>query len=515
MASIDLNSVLQGALGGFQLGQQIQQGQNRQRDRERLEQERATIQQSVNTLLAPQRGASRPDLQRQIQDLGTLITDRRVAAAAPAGIDAPAAPEVMPPTPQLRQRGEGSARDQALANLVALKPTAAQGVMSIFAAQDTARAKSELAAATRAGKEASFVLDQPDLAAKRRAIEVFTRQGIQRGDAPDNGVRMLVLPEDELDLELQTLRLAAQSAETILTPEKAPRPQGKLGQAIGDRNALAKKREALIKRRGEGDPQVAAMTGQLEIMDAAIAGGDGAASETSGRSFFFDNGTVIQSFKDGSTQVVTPGGEAVTGAEREKTIQRAVQQNFEIQKNRAGSRAAGTAAIKRSEEAATQLEAVRSTVLNLDRAIAALDAGANTGVVEKNLPSFSEATLRLNNIINRLGLDIVSTGKFGQLSDAELRVALSTALPSGMQEADLKVWLQDRKAAEQKLADYLLRAAVFLGNPDNTTTDWLVKQTNEEQRRNLTGPPRALPAADTGGGGESFTIDGVTIRKIN
>jgi len=79
------------------------------------------------------------------------------------------------------------------------------------------------------------------------------------------------------------------------------------------------------------------------------------------------------------------------------------------------------------------------------------EEGADTGRVENMFANLSGERLALENIKNKLGLNIVGAGKFGQLTEKELELALQTGLPDNMQEEDLEEWLRTKIAAETKL----------------------------------------------------------------
>lgn len=134
------------------------------------------------------------------------------------------------------------------------------------------------------------------------------------------------------------------------------------------------------------------------------------------------------------------------------------------------------AASKASSEAFTGLKNVRSTILNIGDAITALNKGADTGPIISKLPSFREASVTLDNIRNRMGLDVVGSTTFGALSESELAFALNTALPDDLRPEPLKAWLQRKKKAQVKLAKGLRDAASFLGKPGNTIADYIEKQ---------------------------------------
>ena len=85
-----------------------------------------------------------------------------------------------------------------------------------------------------------------------------------------------------------------------------------------------------------------------------------------------------------------------------------------------------------------------------------LDEGkANTGTIDSMLPTIKDASIELQTLGNELGFQIVAGGKFGQLTEKELELALTTGLPKNMSEEGLKQWLVDKMEANNKLkAEY-------------------------------------------------------------
>jgi len=145
---------------------------------------------------------------------------------------------------------------------------------------------------------------------------------------------------------------------------------------------------------------------------------------------------------------------------------------------------ARTAAITQSTAYLDRVDKIRSGLYNIDDAISAIDAGADTGKVASYLPSFRDSTLQLESTARRMGLDVVGSVTFGALSEAELKMAMQTGLPTDMDQPKLRQWLVDRKIAQTKLADYLENAAIYLGEPGNTPASWakLQKERREQSR---------------------------------
>ncbi len=157
---------------------------------------------------------------------------------------------------------------------------------------------------------------------------------------------------------------------------------------------------------------------------------------------------------------------------KEEMKQLGPSQTPEHAQNVASAGASGTQAVKASGEAFETLGKINTNIANIDDAIAAVDRGAETGPIYAMLPSIRTASIELDNIQNRMGLDIIGAVTFGALSKGELDLALNTALPTKLPPAELRAWLVSKKAAQQKLSKYLSEAAIYLGKPGNTVAMW-------------------------------------------
>ena len=171
-----------------------------------------------------------------------------------------------------------------------------------------------------------------------------------------------------------------------------------------------------------------------------------------------------------TAQPITEAGAAPTTQEEEQA--RLTEQQAE----KAATEEAATQAIKTSKEAFDQIRPIKTAIANVDEAIRLIDEGAQTGVIASRLPSVQEASIALDNLQGRLGLDVIGNTTFGALSEAELRFALDTALPKNLEGPALKRWLKEKQESQKKLANYLEDAATFLGKPGNTIADFIQKQ---------------------------------------
>jgi len=173
------------------------------------------------------------------------------------------------------------------------------------------------------------------------------------------------------------------------------------------------------------------------------------------------DGSIVMVGTDGTSVVRDPSGKLVVGAARAGVIETGQEYGVDIQTRRARGREGAKISQQISRESFETLGKVRKNIGNLDAAIAALDEGADTGVIESRFPDWKASSIELRNIQRQLGLDVIGTVTFGALSESELELALATALPLQLQEEDLKDWLTRKKEAQLKLAAELQNAVMF------------------------------------------------------
>lgn len=138
-------------------------------------------------------------------------------------------------------------------------------------------------------------------------------------------------------------------------------------------------------------------------------------------------------------------------------------------------------ATAKAEKAFTQIDKVKTNVLNLQSARQAVVDGAGTGPIESLLPSFRAASVALDAAEGRLGLDIVQATSFGALSKGELDLSKEIALPKKLEGPELIKWIDDKISAQERVSNYLERQAVFLSEPNEdgsirTVADWVKKE---------------------------------------
>ncbi len=138
-----------------------------------------------------------------------------------------------------------------------------------------------------------------------------------------------------------------------------------------------------------------------------------------------------------------------------------------------GKSSAVKAAVNKGAKAFDKIQHLSTAINNYDEAIAAIDSGAETGVIDSFLPSFRKASIELDNVVKRLGLDVVGNTTFGALSESELKFALAAAIPTNLQPVELKEWLTAKRDAQKKVKARVEEAASFLSDGTHTLKDWI------------------------------------------
>lgn len=209
-------------------------------------------------------------------------------------------------------------------------------------------------------------------------------------------------------------------------------------------------------------------------------------------STILDDGTVV-TVTDEGPEVYNSLGEVVTGQDAADAVRQAQEFGADVRRQReagattgrletqvelgaevAGQTEAGKTAIQIGRQTFERIGPLRANIGNLDRAIALVrEEGANTGVIASKLPNWKDSTIELENLRSELGLDVVGSVTFGALSKGELDLALTIALPTNLSEPELIDWLERKRNAQGKLADYLTEQARFLSTPGRTLPQWI------------------------------------------
>ena len=243
-----------------------------------------------------------------------------------------------------------------------------------------------------------------------------------------------------------------------------------------------------------------ALAGQYGEAAKILSGTDATSRVQS--SDILDDGTVVTVMSDGTSRVVSPTGEVLTGQAAADAVRAARDYGVENQRAIYGGRRVGTLGadielggtakavetmgaetVKAGMSAWDDYGKLQTSLANIDEALSALDRGAQSGVIYKMLPNVTEASASLNNAMNRMGLDVIGSVTFGALSEGEMRLAMDTAVPRDLSPTDLKVWLTRKRDAQQKAAEMLADAAMYLTTPGNTINGWIERNKAAKQQQ--------------------------------
>ena len=312
---------------------------------------------------------------------------------------------------------------------------------------------------------------------------------------------------------------AATLAQAFAGLGNNPALQKAASDVAGQRTELKARNKTIEYLRANGREDLAGMieSGQLsgkDVMSALAtktiggAGADGVQSSTA----LPDQSGVVMTMRDGSIVVKTIGGETLTG-QAALDFARTANENYagyqaevygartrgtnvaeaETGSAAAAAGAAGTQLVQRGFEAFDQANNAASSLVAIDEAIAAIDTGAESGVVAKYLPDITQASASLNNAMNRMGLDVISSVTFGALSQGEMELAMNIAAPRDLAPKELRAWLIEKRNAQAKARDALMRAANYLTVPGNTLQGWMEERAAESAAA-LAAAPEAAAA---------------------
>lgn len=282
----------------------------------------------------------------------------------------------------------------------------------------------------------------------------------------------------------------------VMQTTTTPPTQSSIVQAlIGNQNVPINQIDDIVGLLPEApDPMEELRRQKLQLEVAGMSGEAPPAAFQVQSSDILPNGTTVMVGKSGDLRVVLADGTTLEGAEAIKAVDEGqrekAQYERDIYANRrlgtnvaeadtgaaaAAAGAAGSQAIDLSGEAWASVGRIGSSNSNITTSIEALDNGARAGAVDRFLPNITEASATLRNSMDRLGLDVIAGTTFGALSEAELRLAMETAVPRNLDEPALRSWLVKKQEANEKAMAMMSDAAVFLGTPGNTLADWIRK----------------------------------------
>jgi hypothetical protein len=205
---------------------------------------------------------------------------------------------------------------------------------------------------------------------------------------------------------------------------------------------------------------------QLELYKAGLTGNINVQSVTD----LPDLSGVMIKYKDGRVEVRTADNRTLSGQEAVDFVDLAISKNVENQRAIAGAKEGGkleetlkyagdiefqkkTAILKTDmiKLAGESRSKIRQNLANYQIALDALDDGAKTGRIMNLIPDVTAAAQSIKTAKSKLGLDIIGSVTFGALSEAELKLAMDTALPdANLSPDELRKWINDRVNAQRK-----------------------------------------------------------------
>jgi len=311
--------------------------------------------------------------------------------------------------------------------------------------------------------------------------------------------------------------------EALQNPWLSPQQRETITGLIGQRQ---KRDDATFDQQlRQQDPMYQAQLAQAQFDLGQSQQGLGGQAAKVQSSVVLDDGSTVMVMNDGQRRVLSPTGDEVSGQDAADAIRSARSYEVDNQREIYGGRREGTLGAdialggqaKATEKVAEATVAagvsawedygkLQTSLGNIDEAIAALDSGAQSGLVYNMLPNVTEASASLENAMNRMGLDVVGSVTFGALSEGEMRLAMNTAVPQNLAPAELKSWLSKKRAAQARAAEMLANAAQFMTVPGNTINGWIEK--NRTNKGPTAAPAAApTPAAPEGQGSIDFTSD--------
>ena len=225
------------------------------------------------------------------------------------------------------------------------------------------------------------------------------------------------------------------------------------------------------------------------IAEADLARKQAAAAGPTVRSqTLYRNGTLVQS-TDAGPRVYDPSGKLVTGADQQRVIDEANAAETKLRGEQAQSTQIGKVTADIAKDVYTKAQKVGDSIATIDRAIAAIDDGGISGFLTDYLPNITAASAELRSAMNQMGLDVVASATFGALSESEMDIAMSTAVPQSLSGPALREWLINKKRLQVEARNSLERAASYLSQPGNTLGGYIKEQEQRRQESEQGGNP--------------------------
>ena len=144
-------------------------------------------------------------------------------------------------------------------------------------------------------------------------------------------------------------------------------------------------------------------------------------------------------------RVDIPGAFGSTESEKQTSALDLVKAEFDVKQG-----------LEKGQEVFNQFNIIDKQIQDFRRIGELVDEGAKTGFIQKYLPSTNSATVELEQIAKRMGIDIINSATFGALSATELQLALSTGFDLNLKGDELVDYLERKIAAQTKLRNALM-----------------------------------------------------------
>jgi len=187
------------------------------------------------------------------------------------------------------------------------------------------------------------------------------------------------------------------------------------------------------------------------------------------KTVIYGNGTTLSTYDTGTVLRTGGSNEPVSEADFDMVMDEARASGVTDTIRGSAASEAGKSAVQIGTQAFETMGKLVNEMVVLERAkeLVLPEGGANTGWLASKLPSIWASSIELDNIQSKLGLAVVGQNTFGALSKGELDLALATALPKTMQEAELADWIDRKIIAQRKLIRHYSDAASYLTDPMN------------------------------------------------
>jgi hypothetical protein len=300
---------------------------------------------------------------------------------------------------------------------------------------------------------------------------------------PDDNLAQVVQGRQEARADRNTLN---RTAQWLASRGRDDLAQAMMTGALDPKTAVATAMQPV-------DPLAAIQLETAQINLERLKSGADSDPNVQSSALLPDQSGVVVTMRDGSVRVRRIGGQELSGQEAEDFVRQAQENYASLQGDIYDQRRRGTlgANIDLGGEAARVAELgrmapeiaedyyrranlVQSSIGNMASAIQAIDEGAQSGIIYDMLPNVTVASAELQNARQRLGLDVIGSVTFGALSEAEMLLAMDTAVPRGLVPAELRIWLDRKRAAQEKALIALQEAALHFAE-GGTRAEYLRK----------------------------------------